>query len=73
MYLNFSCLLEGIKIAVRKIINKLVKIKASSTDKNITVTPSEAQKEPENIDVLQKEIIDKWSSINLIDIRLVRK
>ena len=27
MYLNFNCLLEGIKITVRKIINKLVKIK----------------------------------------------
>jgi len=60
------CRLESLNSSI--VDNKLVKIKASSTDKNITVTPSEAQKEPENIDVLQKEIIDKWSSINLIDI-----
>jgi hypothetical protein len=48
--------------------NKLVKIKSSSCNKNISITPSEAQEEPENIDALQKEIVDKWSSINLIDI-----
>ena len=48
--------------------NKLVKIKSSKSKKNISVTPSEAQKEPENIEAVQKEIIDKFSSINLIDI-----
>ena len=48
--------------------NDLVKIKASYTNRNITVSPSEAQQEPENIDLLQKEIIKRWSSINLIDI-----
>jgi hypothetical protein len=48
--------------------NKLVKIKSSSCNKNIGITPSKPQEEPENIDALQKEIVDKWSSINLIDI-----
>ena len=60
------CRLESLNSSI--VDNKLVKIQASSTGKNISVTPSEAQKEPENIDMLQKEIIEKWSSINLIDI-----
>ncbi len=48
--------------------NNLVKIKPSVVGKNITITPSEAQKEPDNIIALQKEITNRWSSINLIDI-----
>jgi len=48
--------------------NKLVKIKASAANKNIVVTPYEAQKAPANIDQLQDEIVKRWSSINLIDI-----
>lgn len=48
--------------------NNLVKIRANIVGKNITITPSEAQKEPENIIALQKEITGRWSSINLIDI-----
>ena len=48
--------------------NNKVKIKASKVNKNISVSPSEAQKEPQNIGSLQNEIIKRWSSINLIDI-----
>ena len=48
--------------------NDKVKIKASKVNKNVSVSPSEAQKEPKNIEALQKEIIKRWSSINLIDI-----
>jgi TnpA family transposase len=48
--------------------NSPVQIKKSRIGKNITISPSEAQKEPENIDELQKNILQKWSSINLIDI-----
>lgn len=48
--------------------NNLVKIKTSTVGKNITITPSEAQKDPNNIIALQKEITGRWSSINLIDI-----
>ncbi len=48
--------------------NNLVKIRGNIVGKNITITPSEAQKEPENIIALQKEITSRWSSINLIDI-----
>ena len=60
------CSLKSLNFGI--LDNKLVRIKESSANKNITITLSEAQKEPENIDVLQKEIIEKWSSINLIDI-----
>lgn len=48
--------------------NPLVKIKASATGRNITISPSIAQKEPSNIAELQKEIAERWQSINLIDI-----
>jgi len=48
--------------------NSLVRIKESSTNRNITITPSPAQDEPTNIVKLQKEITQKWSTINLIDI-----
>lgn len=48
--------------------NKLIKIKKSKVDNNIKLTPSEPQKEPENIHLLQKEINKKWASIHLIDI-----
>ncbi|MBT6206422.1 MAG: Tn3 family transposase, partial [Francisellaceae bacterium] len=48
--------------------NDLVKIKPSNLNKNICITPSEPQAEPENIEKLQKEIVSKWSTINLIDI-----
>jgi TnpA family transposase len=48
--------------------NKLVKIKKGKKKTTISVSPSEKQKEPENIILLQKEIIKRYSSINLIDI-----
>ena len=48
--------------------NELVRIRSSSVNKNIVVSPSAAQADPDNIDQLQKEIIKKWSSINLIDV-----
>jgi len=48
--------------------NELVKIKQNTTKKNILITPSEAQQEPENIDKLQNEIVKQFLSINLIDI-----
>lgn len=48
--------------------NKMVKIIYSNIGKNIVITPSEAQKEPSNILSLQKEIVNKWSNINLIDV-----
>ena len=48
--------------------NPLVSIKGNSNKKRISISPSEAQVEPQNIEKLQKEIIEKWSSINLIDI-----
>ena len=48
--------------------NDKVKIKTSKVNKNVSVSPSDAQKEPKNIEALQKEIIKRWSSINLIDI-----
>jgi TnpA family transposase len=48
--------------------NDLVDIKESSSNKNIKVSDSDPQKAPANIDKLHKEIINRWSSINLIDI-----
>tara|TARA_B100001996_G_scaffold201784_1_gene154473 strand:+ start:186 stop:3188 length:3003 start_codon:yes stop_codon:yes gene_type:complete len=48
--------------------NDLVRIRPSSINKNIVISPSEAQDEPLNIAQLQKDIVGKWSSINLIDI-----
>lgn len=48
--------------------NDKVKIKTSKANKNISISPSEAQKSPKNIETLQQEIIKRWSSINLIDI-----
>ncbi|WP_100551500.1 Tn3 family transposase [Caedibacter taeniospiralis] len=48
--------------------NDKVTIKSSKVNKNFSVSPSDAQKEPQNIVELQKEIIKRWSSINLIDI-----
>ena len=48
--------------------NGKVKLKESKVNKNVSISPSEAQKEPQNIEALQKEIIKRWSSVNLIDI-----
>jgi TnpA family transposase len=48
--------------------NHLVQIKKSKTGRNIKLTPSNPQEEPENIIKLQQEINNKWSSIHLIDI-----
>lgn len=60
---------DGLNKLDRNIPNHpLVKIKKNSSGKNITVSPSEPQGEPENIAELQKEIIEKYSSINLIDV-----
>ena len=58
--------LENLNINIPN--NHLVKIKESTSGKNIIITPSEAQKDPDNITKLQKEITSRWSSINLIDI-----
>ncbi|WP_440617913.1 Tn3 family transposase [Cysteiniphilum sp. 6C5] len=44
--------------------------KVSILNKNgghIKISPSEAQKSPENIDALQDEILKRWGNINLID------
>jgi TnpA family transposase len=67
---NFQSLLsENLEDLNAKIpSNPLVKIKASVTGNNITITPSDAQQEPVNITDLQKEIAQRWLSINLIDI-----
>jgi TnpA family transposase len=48
--------------------NHLVEIKKHKTGKNIKLTPSDPQVEPENIVKLQQEINKQWSSIHLIDI-----
>ena len=48
--------------------NPLVQIKKSKVGKNIRLTPSNPQDEPDNIIKLQQEINNKWSSIHLIDI-----
>jgi TnpA family transposase/DNA-binding Xre family transcriptional regulator len=48
--------------------NKLVQIKKSKVGKNIKLTPSNPQDEPDNIIKLQQEINNKFSSIHLIDI-----
>jgi TnpA family transposase len=48
--------------------NSTVSIKESSTNRNLCVSPSSAQTEPENIDKLQQEIIQTWRSLNLLDI-----
>lgn len=48
--------------------NELVTLKFSSTGRNISITPSEPQAEPDNIERLQQEIAQRWSTINLIDI-----
>ena len=66
LQISLSENLEALNTKIRS--NPLVKIKTSITGKNITITPSEAQKEPINILNLQKEIANRWSSINLIDI-----
>lgn len=62
-------LTNGLSSLNKSIVNNdQVKLKESKINKNISISPSEAQKEPQNIDALQKEIIQRWSSINLIDI-----
>jgi TnpA family transposase len=48
--------------------NDQVAIKESSSNKNIKVSDSDPQIEPANIEKLHKEITDRWTSINLIDI-----
>lgn len=48
--------------------NDKVKIKTSKANKNISISPSDAQEAPKNLEALQQEIIKRWSSINLIDI-----
>jgi len=67
---NLKTLLTDSLCSLNKSIvnNDKVNIKTSKANKNISISPSEAQKEPKNIEALQKEIIKRWSSINLIDI-----
>ena len=48
--------------------NKMVHIKDSKTNRNLSISPSKAQAEPININKLQLEIIKMWGTINLIDI-----
>ena len=67
---QLKTLLTGSLCSLNKSIvnNDKVNTKTSKVNKNISISPSEAQKEPKNIEALQKEIIKRWSSINLIDI-----
>lgn len=44
------------------------KVKVNEFTGNIKLSPSKAQEEPLNINVLNKQLKDKWSTVNLIDI-----
>ncbi|MEY8717360.1 Tn3 family transposase [Francisella philomiragia] len=48
--------------------NPMVILKQSTTNRNLSISPSSAQSGPANIDKLHKEIMQTWGSLNLIDI-----